>query len=127
MLNVELDEETGIAILIPDGALSESDFMNASTLIDPYIEKSGKLKGLIIWVKAFPGWESFASMIKHFNFVKEHHRKVSHVALVTDSVLGDFAEKIVEYFVAAEIRHFPFNELDNAQSWIVDAESNQIT
>ncbi len=127
MLNVELDEETGIAILIPDGALSESDFMNASALIDPYIEKSGKLKGLIIKVKAFPGWESFASMIKHFNFVKEHHRKVSHVALVTDSVLGDFAEKIVEHFVAAEIKHFSFNELDNAQNWIVDAESNQIT
>ena len=122
MLNVELDKVTGIATLRPDGALSENDFESASIVIDPYIEKSGKLKGLIISTKTFPGWGSFGSLIKHFKFVKEHHKKVSHVALVTDSVLGDFAEKIAEHFVSAEIKHFAFDELSNAQSWILDAE-----
>ena len=122
MLNVELDKVTGIATLRPDGALSENDFESASIVIDPYIEKSGKLKGLIISTKTFPGWGSFGSLIKHFKFVKEHHKKVSHVALVTDSVLGDFAEKIAEHFVSAEIKHFAFDELSNAQSWILNAE-----
>jgi len=122
MLNVELDKVTGIATLRPDGALSENDFKSASIVIDPYIEKSGKLNGLIISTKTFPGWGSFGSLIKHFKFVKEHHKKVSHVALVTDSVLGDFAEKIAEHFVSAEIKHFAFDELSNAQSWILNAE-----
>ena len=122
MLNIELDEVNGIATLIPNGALSEKDFEAASSVIDSYIEKHGVLKGLIINTKTFPGWESFGSLIKHFKFVKEHHKKVSHVALVTDSVLGDFGEKIADHFVSAEIKHFAFDELNNAQSWILDSE-----
>ena len=119
MLNVELDKATGIAILRPDGALSQNDFESAASIIDPYIETSGKLKGLIISVKTFPGWKSFDSLLKHFKFVKAHHRKVLHVAFVTDSVLGDFAEKIAEQFVSAEIKHFAFDELGKAQNWIL--------
>ena len=122
MLNVELDEVNGIAILSPDGALSEKDFESASSVIDSYIGKYGNLKGLIINTKSFPGWESLGSLIKHFKFVKEHHKKVSHVALVTDSVLGNFGEKIADHFISAEIKHFPFNDLNNAQSWILNAE-----
>jgi len=34
MLNVELDEVNGIAILSPNGALSEKDFKSASSVID---------------------------------------------------------------------------------------------
>ena len=123
MLTVELDEVNGIAILSPNGALSEKDFESASSVIDSYIEKYGNLKGLIINTKTFPGWESFGSLIKHFKFVKEHHKKVCHVALVTDSVLGDFGEKIADHFVSAEIKHFAFDELNNAQSWILNTES----
>jgi hypothetical protein len=122
MLNVELDEVNGIATLIPNGALSEKDFESASSIIDPYIEKYGHLKGLIISTKIFPGWESFGSLIEHFKFVKEHHKKVRHVALVTDSVLGDFGEKVADHFVSAEIKHFAFDELTNAQSWILSVE-----
>ena len=121
MLNVELDEVNGIATLIPHGALSEKDFESAASVIDPYIEKYGHLKGLIINTKTFPGWESLGSLIKHFKFVKEHHKKVCHVALVTDSVLGDFGEKIADHFVSAEIKHFAFDELINAHNWILNA------
>ena len=121
MLIVELDEATGMAILKPDGALSKKDFLYASSVIDPYIEKAGKLNGLIISTRKFPGWESFGSLIKNFKFIKEHHKKLSHVAIVTDSVLGDFAERIVTHFVPAEIKHFAFDELSKAQSWILNA------
>ena len=99
MLKVELNEPTGIAILKPDGALSEKDFIYASSIIDPYIEKKGKLKGLIIRTRKFPGWESFGSLIKHFKFIKDHHKKLSREAIVTDSVLGNFAAKIITNFV----------------------------
>lgn len=122
MLKVELNEATGIAILEPEGALSEKDFIYASSVIDPYIEKSGKLNGLIINTRKFPGWESFGSLIKHFKFVKDHHKKLSHVAIVTDSMLGDFAERIVTHFVSAEIKHFAFDELGKAQSWVLGAD-----
>lgn len=121
MLKVELDEESGMVTLIPDGALSEQDFEYASSVIDPYLEKSGNLKWIIILTKIFPGWESLDSLLKHFKFVKEHHKKVSHVALVTDSILGDIGEIIAGHFVAAEIKHFPFDELNDAQNWILNS------
>ncbi len=123
MLQVELDEGTGIATLKPDGALTEDDFRNASKIIDPFIEKSGTLRGLIIETKKFPGWESFAAFQHHFQFVREHHKKIAQVALVTDSAIGDMAEKIAKHFVAAEIRRFSYGEAESARRWIVEAHS----
>lgn len=118
MLHVELDEKTGIAVITPDGALSEVDFTNATSKIDPYIEQSGNLRGLIINAEKFPGWVSFGAMLEHFNFVREHHRKITHVAFVTDSAVGGIAEKIIEHFVSAEIKAFPFGQLEDAKRWI---------
>lgn len=121
MLKVELDEANGTVTLLPEGALSAQDFEHASSIIDPYLEKSGYLKGVIILIKSFPGWDSVGALLKHFKFVKDHHEKVSKVALVTDSVLGDIGENIAGHFVSAEIKHFPFDELNVAQNWIVNS------
>ena len=119
MLHVKLDETNGIAILEPNGALSENDFKSAAKRIDPYIERSGKLSGIIIQVKSFPGWESFTALMAHLKFIKEHHKKVSHVAFVSDSPLGGFAEHVGNHFINAEVRSFSFNELENAIQWIM--------
>ena len=119
MLSINLNEVESIAILKPNGELSEDDFRSAAKIIDPYIEKSGKLNGIIIQVKSFPGWDSFSALITHLKFVKEHHKKVSHVAFVTDSPIGGFAERIGSHFVNAEIRSFSFGELEDAKHWIL--------
>lgn len=118
MLKVNLIEAEGIAILEPDGELSESDFKNAAKIIDPYIEKVGTLIGLIIHVRSFPGWDSFSSFITHMKFVKEHHKKVSRIAFVTNSPIGSIAEKIANHFVNAEIKNFPFGDLEASKKWI---------
>ena len=122
MLKVDLDEAEGIAILEPDGELSESDFNSAAKIIDPYLENFGELKGIIIHVKSFPGWDSFSSLIAHLKFVREHHRKVSRIAFATDSPIGSFAESIARHFVNAEIKNFDFSELETSRKWILDGE-----
>ncbi len=118
MLKIELDQAAGIAILRPESALTEADFLSASQEIDPYIEETGKLQGLVIHVESFPGWQSFSALCKHLTFVREHHKKISHIALVTDSVIGNLAENIATHFISAEIKHFQFNQLEEAKSWI---------
>jgi len=123
MLKVSLNELTGIAILEPDGELTEADFISASKIIDPYIEKSGKSNGIIIYVKSFPGWDSFSALIKHLNFIKEHHKKVSHVAFATNSPIGGIAEHVASHFISAKIKSFSFNELEKAKTWI-EADEN---
>lgn len=123
MLSIDLDRKTGIAILSPDSALSENDFISAAQVIDPYIEEIGRLNGLIINTKSFPGWKSFAALLKHLTFVKEHHKQISHVALVTDSTLANLAEKIANHFISAEIKQFKFSRLEEAKTWIRQTSS----
>ena len=118
MLNVKLNETKGIAILEPDGKLSEQDFISAASIIDPYLEKKGELNGIIIYVKSFPGWDSFSALITHLEFVKEHHKKISHVAFVSDSPIGALAEHVGSHFVSAEVKSFSFNELEESIKWV---------
>ncbi len=118
MLRVKIDEARGIAILSPDGPLSQADFESAAAVIDPYIEVAGQLKGLVICTEKFPGWDSFAALCAHLQFVKEHHRKIVRIALATDSRVGNFTETVVSHFVNAQIRVFPFQELENAGDWV---------
>lgn len=120
MLNVRLDELTGIASLSPEGKLAKSDFNAASAKIDPYIEQQGKLNGLFIETKTFPGWDSFGALLSHLRFVKDHHREIERVALATDSSIGDVAEKLGNHFVSAEVKTFDFDERDQAKLWLTD-------
>jgi hypothetical protein len=125
MLDVELDRVSGLAVVRPEGALSQSDFETIGNVIDPYLEEHGELNGLIIDTKEFPGWKSFGAMLKHFKFVKDHHRKISRVALVTDSKVGDAAEMIANHFSSASIRHFPLDSFIDARNWILDTDPEQ--
>ena len=122
MLNIDLNKEAGLAIVRPEGTLSESDFDTITSVIDPYLVEHGELSGLIIYTKDFPGWDSFGAMLKHFKFVKDHQRKLSHVALVTDSAIGNLAEKIAGHFISAEVKHFPYSQVVDAKSWMREAE-----
>ena len=117
-MKVDYDPTHNVATVQPAGPLTEQDFTDAAARIDPAIEKHGQLRGLIIATDSFPGWESFAALVHHFRFVRDHHKQVRRVALVTDSSLGAVAETLASHFVAAEIRHFPFAEQDAARQWV---------
>ena len=125
MLDVELDRLAGLAILRPTGALSERDFETVANVIDPYLEEHGELTGLIIHTKEFPGWESFGAMLKHFKFVKDHQRRISRVALVTDSKIGNLVELIGSHFISAKVKHFPQDAFIDARKWVLDANPAQ--
>ena len=120
MLTVEIDEIKGIVILSPDGALTASDFENAAKVIDPYIEETGQLNGILIHTKSFPGWDSFAALCSHLEFVKGHHKNISNIAIVTDSKIGNFAESIASHFINSSIKLFPYSNLSEAKEWISD-------
>ena len=121
MLEINLDKQTKIVTLEPHGALTQDDFQSVVEIIDPFIEESGKLNGVIIYTKSFPGWDSFNALIDHLKFVREHHKKVSCVAFVTDSIIGDFGQKISNHFVQATVKTFKYEDLDSAKEWILES------
>lgn len=122
MLNIRINIEDGIAMLEPHGALSEKDFESAAAVVDPYIEETGALRGIMIHTETFPGWDSFAALLSHLRFVRDHHRRVGRVAIATDSPLGTFAESVAGHFVAAEVKHFRYDALAKARLWILAGE-----
>ena len=120
MLKLTLDKKDAIATLEPQGALEKKDFDDAVKIIDPYIEEYGKLNGVIINTESFPGYDDFAAMSRHFTFVKNHHKKIKRLAFVTDSVVGDIAEKFTGHFIQAEVKTFPYGQLEKAKEWILE-------
>jgi hypothetical protein len=121
MLHVTLDKEKLLAVLEPDGALSKEDFDNAVSIIDPFIEESGKLNGIVIYTESFPGWEDFAALSRHITFIKNHHKKIARLAFVTDTAVIDYTKAIAAPFVEAEIKVFPFAQFDEAKVWVANA------
>ena len=117
MINHTLDTVNSILYVRPVSSLEKSDFSQLAETVDPFIESSGNLKALIIDAPTFPGWHSFGSLAAHIRFVRDHHRHIHKVALVTDSVLGDVAEHLAGHFVAAEIKHFAGADLEAAKQW----------
>ncbi len=120
MLKVTLDKETKIVTLQPDGALTKEDFDEAIKVIDPFIEAEGDLNGVIIYTESFPGWENFAALSRHLSFVKNHHKKIKKLAMVTDSFIGAFSEHISSHFVEAEIKNFDYDKIEDAKAWILE-------
>ncbi len=51
-------------------------------------------------------------------FVKDHHRKIKRVAIVTDSKLGSIVPGIAKHFVSAEIKHFEYEDMNSSKTWI---------
>lgn len=119
MIEHELDTTNAILYVRPKSALEKSDFEQLAAAVDPYLEANGHLAGLLIETAAFPGWESVGAMAAHFRFVRDHHKRIAKVALVTDSAMGNVAERLAAHFVSAEIRHFPANALKEAKAWII--------
>lgn len=117
MLNITLDNEGLLVLLEPKGALAAADFVAVAHAVDPWLATYGHLNGVVIHTRQFPGWESFAALISHLRFVKDHHQKIRRVAIATDSSLGGFAQTVASHFVAAEIRAFAYGDLDRATAW----------
>ncbi len=119
MIEHDLDTVHSILYVRPKSALTGEDFVKIACSVDPHIESTGDLAGIVIEAPSFPGWESLGAMASHFRFVHDHHRHVKKIAVVTDSALGKVAEHLVSHFVSAEIKRFPSGETEAAKQWIL--------
>jgi hypothetical protein len=124
MIRFDLNEAEGVAVIRPDKmqGLSADDFKQLTTAIDHYLEDHDALRGLVIVAKIFPGWKDFESFMSHIRFVRDHHRAIKKVALVSDSQLLSAAPYIIDHFVNAKVRHFAFADIEQAKTWVASDE-----
>jgi hypothetical protein len=118
MIRFELLKDAGVLVVEPQGALSAGDFREVARAIDPYISERGKLTGLLIEAKSFPGWDSFGALIEHLKFVHDHHRNIDRVTAVTDSTVLKIAPRIADHFAHPEFKVFTSSEKDKALAWL---------
>ena len=122
MISFEILKEEGIVVIEPSDPLSKEDFEMLTGDVDAYIDENGPIRGIIIHTKSFPGWNNFSAFIHHVKFVKDHHRKVRRVAAVTDSKFLTIVPIIAKHFVSAEIKHFDYEDMENAKKWVKEAD-----
>jgi hypothetical protein len=120
LIDFDIDPDRSLAVVRPTAPLDREDFVRLAKAVDPLIEATGGLSGVIVDAASFPGWDDFAALVSHFRFVRDHHKHVKKIAVVTDSPIGELAEKLVAHFVSADVKHFPANEAAAAEHWIVE-------
>ena len=123
MIEAKLFRDDGVVEVVPSGALKAVDFEQLAALVDPFIEATGALKGLMIVADRFPGWDGFAALVGHIRFVRDHHRLVRRIAVVSDGAVLSVLPQLAKHFVQAEVRHFAFAEREAAMQWLTQAHA----
>lgn len=118
MITVEVDPDSNVAILQPQGTITESDLENVRGIVDPHIDRTGRLDGVIVQARRFPDSESFRNLSAHMRFSHDQQEKVARVAVVSDSAVGNVKESLSENFTHADIQTFPFQDFEKAKRWV---------
>jgi tRNA U38,U39,U40 pseudouridine synthase TruA len=108
----------GILLLEPSAPLSAQDFASLSADVDAYLATHARLHGVMVRAQGFPGWDSFGGFTAHMHFVRDHHRQIERLAVVTDSPLARTAELLGKHFTSAEVRHFAYANDAQAMEWL---------
>jgi SpoIIAA-like len=109
--------ESGVLVIEPDRPLRAEDFDALALTVDSWIEAHGDLRGVVVHAREFPGWDNLGAFFRHLRFVRDHHRLVRRIAVAAGGRLADLAPKLAEHFIAAEIKHFDYEDLDRAIAW----------
>ncbi|WP_265569646.1 STAS/SEC14 domain-containing protein [Sphingomicrobium nitratireducens] len=116
MIHIDLNDPS-LAILKPEGALSEEDFATLTSTIDGSINENDVVPSLVIRLDHLPHWDSIAALGRHVHFVSVHSKIVRKVAVVGDNMLLSMAPAIADAFVASKIRRFPADKFEEAKAW----------
>ena len=118
MLDYHLDKTSGVLTLEPKGPLTVSDFTALTAEVDGYLATHKSLVGLLLSVEHLPGWESFAALVQHIKFVRDHHKRVERIAVLTDDSLVKIAPEIAAHFAHPEFRVFSSSDRAGAVNWL---------
>ena len=118
MLNYELLHDEGILVLHPEGPLEAADFTALASQVDTYLDGHGKLRGVLIHAKSFPGWKDFGALLAHLKFLREHLHRIEKVAVVADGAIASIMPSIANHFVHAQVQHFDFTREAAAWGWL---------
>ncbi len=124
MVKIEFSESRHVAIVTPERDLTVDDIQTISKTIDAHINTHDIVPNLVLCATHLPHWDSFSAMKQHFKLVRDHHKLIRKVAVVSD----DFAMKalpyLMDHFVKAKVRHFSGSRMQAAIDWAESGEDH---
>ncbi len=123
MLDYSLDKTSGILALEPKGPLTVDDFKRLTADVDGYLADHDNLTGILLTVAHIPGWESFAALVEHMRFARDHHKRISRVAVLTDNSLLKIPPQIAMHFAHPEFRVFASGDRAGAIYWLKGSQT----
>ncbi len=121
MLDYGLDKTSGILTLEPNGPLTVEDFKAITADVDGYLSSHSNLTGILLTVAHVPGWENFSAFVQHMRFARDHHKRISRFAVLTDNSLLKIPPQIAAHFAHPEFRVFASDDRANAINWLTGA------
>ena len=121
MLHFELLRDRNILVVVPQGPLEKADLEQFARQMAPLIASAGKVGGVMIDAKSFPGWRNPGAFAAHLKFVADHHRQIERIAVVTDSGLLRVLPRIAARLVKPDIRSFAADKKAQALAWLETA------
>lgn len=118
MISVDTVRDKKILLIAPQGPLERGDFQTIANEFERAVASMGKLTGLLIKTRSFPGWETFEAITAHLKFIASYHRSIERVAVVTESRFMRIVPRLAGYFVHPTIRVFAFEETEKALGWL---------
>ena len=119
MLDYDINQYESTLTIRLHHAVSEADVLLLVPKVDDYLAHHKRLAGVMLISRDWAGWESFSALRATLTFLRDHHQRISRMALVTDSLLADLIPIFAARFVNTTIGHFPYNEEANAKIWLV--------
>lgn len=117
MIDIEIKRAENVFVLKPEGSISAGDFRSVATTIDEYINDHDAVPRLVFQLGQLPLWQDLDAMAAHFHLVRDHHKVIPRVAVVTDNALLALLRPVIDVFTGAKVRRFPSDALDDAINW----------
>ncbi|MFI1828218.1 STAS/SEC14 domain-containing protein [Streptomyces sp. NPDC020412] len=113
--------DSGVLLVTIDSPLRTQDFDALASTVDSWLDTHEELTGVVLHARDFPGWENVGGLLSHLRFVRDHHRRIGRIGLAADTRLADLMPHLANHFVRAEVRHFGYEQLDDAVAWAAAA------
>lgn len=124
MVKIEFRESGKVAIVTPERDLSVDDIQTIAKTIDAHINSKDIVPNLVLCATHLPHWDSFSAMKQHFRLVRDHHRLIKKVAVVSDNLAMKALPYLMDHFVKAKVRHFSGSRMQAAIDWAESEEDH---
>jgi hypothetical protein len=115
-INVLADE--GVIEVTVHGKLEAVDLESIASKADEVIAEEGGIKGLVLNIAEFSGWDSLHTFLEHMKIIKGHHKFVERIAAVGDASWQKLLPNLTSLFIKADVRTFNVTQIEAAQKWV---------